>query len=113
MRGSAIAASLALLLTAMSAVPVFAQPAPAPARPAQPAPAQPAATAPTQAPPQAAPPVQPPAPFPAAAKVAYFNPQAVFQASAQRAVSSSIRSPFEATRIGGWRSGGGNSAAAL
>jgi Skp family chaperone for outer membrane proteins len=81
MRGSAIAASLALLLTAMSAVPVFAQPAPAPARPAQPAPAQPAATAPTQAPPQAGPPVQPPAPFPAAAKVAYFNPQAVFQNS--------------------------------
>ena len=50
MRGSAIAASLALSLTAMSAVPVFAQPAPAPARPAQPAPAQPAPAAPAQPP---------------------------------------------------------------
>ena len=72
MRGSAIAASLALSLTAMCAVPVFAQPAPAPTRPAQPAPAQPAPATPTQ----------PPAPFPAGAKVAYFNPQAVFQNSA-------------------------------
>ena len=81
MRGSAIAASLALSLTAMSAVPVFAQPAPAPARPAQPAPAQPAPAAPAQPPAQAAPPAQPPAPFPAGAKVAYFNPQAVFQNS--------------------------------
>ena len=83
MRGSAIAASLALSLTAMSAVPVFAQPAPAPTRPAQPAPAQPAPATPTQPPAtQAPPPVQPPAPFPAGAKVAYFNPQAVFQNSA-------------------------------
>ena len=81
MRGSAIAASLALSLTAMSAVPVFAQPAPAPApaRPAQPAPATPA---PTQAPATPPPAAQPPAPFPAGAKVAYFNPQAVFQTSA-------------------------------
>ena len=83
MRGSAIAASLALSLTAMSAVPVFAQPAPAPTRPAQPAPAQPAPATPAQPPvTQAPPPVQPPAPFPAGAKVAYFNPQAVFQNSA-------------------------------
>ncbi len=83
MRGSAIAASLALSLTAMSAVPVFAQPAPAPTRPAQPAPAQPAPATPAQPPAtQAPPPVQPPAPFPAGAKVAYFNPQAVFQNSA-------------------------------
>jgi len=81
MRGSAIAASLALSLTAMSAVPVFAQPAPAPApaRPAQPAPAT---QAPTQAPSTPPPAAQPPAPFPAGAKVAYFNPQAVFQTSA-------------------------------
>jgi len=81
MRGCAIAASLALSLTAMSAVPVFAQPAPAPApaRPAQPAPATPA---PTQAPATPPPAAQPPAPFPAGAKVAYFNPQAVFQTSA-------------------------------
>jgi Skp family chaperone for outer membrane proteins len=83
MRGSAIAASLALSLMAMGAAPVFAQPAPAPApaRPAQPAPAQPAQTPPAQ-PPAAAIPAQPPAPFPAGAKIAYFNPQAVFQNSA-------------------------------
>src|SRR6185503_21389448 len=64
MRGSAIAASLALSLMAMGAAPVFAQPAPAPApaRPAQPAPAQPAQTPPAQ-PPAAAVPAQPPAPF--------------------------------------------------
>jgi Skp family chaperone for outer membrane proteins len=86
MRGSAIAASLALSLMAMSAVPVFAQPAPAPARPAQPAPAQPAQAPPAQPPAAAAPatqpPAQPPAPFPAGAKIAYFNPQIVFQNSA-------------------------------
>jgi outer membrane protein len=76
MRGSAIAASLALSLFALSAAPVLAQTpaAPKPAAPAQP-PAQPApAPAPAV--------VQPPAPFPAGAKIAFFNPQAVFQASA-------------------------------
>jgi outer membrane protein len=83
MKGSAIAASLALSMMAMSAAPVFAQPAPAPARPAQPAPAAPAQTPPAQPPaPAPAPAAQPPAPFPAGAKIAYFNPQAVFQASA-------------------------------
>jgi outer membrane protein len=81
MRGSAIAASLALSLIAMSAAPVFAQPA-APARPAQPAPATPAPAQPPATPAPAAPAAQPPAPFPAGAKVAYFNPQAVFQTSA-------------------------------
>jgi len=76
MRGSAIAASLALSLFALSAAPVLAQtpakPAPAPTTPAKPAGATPA--------PQ--PPAQPPAPFPTGAKIAFFNPQAVFQASA-------------------------------
>jgi outer membrane protein len=84
MRGSAIAASLALLM-ATGAAPVFAQPAPAPARPAQPAtqPAQTPPAQPAQTPPAApAPAAQPPAPFPAGAKLAYFNPQAVFQTSA-------------------------------
>ena len=83
MRGSAIAASLALSLFALSAAPVLAQtPAkPAPATPAKPAPATPAAQPPAQ--PAPAPiPAQPPAPFPAGAKIAFFNPQAVFQASA-------------------------------
>jgi Skp family chaperone for outer membrane proteins len=86
MRGSAIAASLALSLFALSASPVLAQ---TPAAPAKPAPAQPKPAAPpaAQAPAQptpapAAPPAQPPAPFPAGAKIAFFNPQAVFQASA-------------------------------
>jgi outer membrane protein len=79
MRGSAIAASLALALVATSAAPVFAQP-PAQAKPAQPTPA------PAQPPAPAAPaPVasQPPAPFPVGAKVAFFNPQAVFQNSSE------------------------------
>jgi len=76
MRGSAIAASLALSVFALSAAPVFAQTPAAPAKPAAtPAPQTPA--------PAAAPiPVAPPAPFPAGAKIAFFNPQAVFQASA-------------------------------
>jgi len=74
MRGSAIAASLALSLIALSAGPVFAQ-TPAQAKPA------PATPAPAQTPPAPAP-AQPPAPFPMGAKVAFFNPQAVFQASA-------------------------------
>ena len=83
MRGSAIAASLALSLFALSASPVLAQ---TPAAPAKPAPAAPKpAAAPAQPPAAPAPPpvpAQPPAPFPAGAKVAFFNPQAVFQASA-------------------------------
>ena len=79
MRGSAIAAALlALSLMALSAGPVFAQP-PAQARPAQPTPAP--AQPPAQPPPAAAA-VQPPAPFPVGAKLAFFNPQAVFQNSA-------------------------------
>jgi outer membrane protein len=79
MRGCAIAASLAVML---SAAPMFAQtpaPTPAQAKPAQPpaAPAQPPAqpAAATLAP-------QPPAPFPQGAKIAFFNPQLVFQNSA-------------------------------
>jgi len=87
MRGSAIAASLALSVFALSAAPVLAQTpaAPKPAatqpKPATPASAQqpPAAPAPAPTP---VPPPQPPAPFPAGAKIAFFNPQAVFQASA-------------------------------
>ena len=85
MRGSAIAASFALSLFALSASPVLAQTPAAPAKPApaQPRPAAPAAQAPAQpTPAPAAPPAQPPAPFPAGAKIAFFNPQAVFQASA-------------------------------
>jgi outer membrane protein len=74
MRGSAIAASLALSFFALSAAPVLAQTPAAPAKPAA-TPAQPPA-------PAAAPAPAPPAPFPAGAKIAFFNPQAVFQASA-------------------------------
>ena len=77
MKGSALAASVALTIFALSAAPVLAQTPAAPAKPAMPAPApqQPATPPP-------APPAQPPAPFPAGAKIAFFNPQAVFQASA-------------------------------
>jgi len=91
MRGSAIAASLAFALSATSVAPVFAQP-PAPAKPAQPATLQPKPAQPTPAPaqPPATPPapapvapVQPPQPFPAGAKVAFFNPQSVFQNSTE------------------------------
>jgi outer membrane protein len=79
MRGSAIAASLALAL-ALGAAPVFAQAA-GQARPAQPTP-RPAQPAPTpQAPPSPAMAPQPPMPFPAGAKVAFINPQRVFQES--------------------------------
>ncbi|MEA2922813.1 MAG: hypothetical protein QOF07_2780, partial [Bradyrhizobium sp.] len=87
MRGSAIAASLALSLFALSAAPVLAQtPAKPAATPASqpPAPAKPATPAPAPQPAvPTAPPAQPPAPFPAGAKIAFFNPQAVFQASAE------------------------------
>src|SRR4051812_37701627 len=90
MRGSGIAASLALLL---GASPVFAQaagqapasqpparPTPAQAAPARPAPA-PAPPAQAAPPPQAAPAPQPPAPFPQGAKVAFVNLQAIAQYS--------------------------------
>ena len=82
MRGSAIAASLALSILALSAAPVFAQTAPAqpPPKPAQPAPSQPPAAPATPAPQL---PAQPPAPFPQGAKVAYINPQLIFQQSAE------------------------------
>jgi outer membrane protein len=76
MRGSAIAASLALSIFALSAAPVFAQTPAAPAKPA----ATPTPQTPAPAPAPAV--VAPPAPFPAGAKIAFFNPQAVFQASA-------------------------------
>ena len=83
MRGSAIAASLALSILALSAAPVFAQtppPAQTPPKPAQPAPTQPPAAPATPAPQV---PAQPPAPFPQGAKVAYINPQLIFQQSAE------------------------------
>jgi outer membrane protein len=76
MRGSAIAASLALSIFALSAAPVLAQTPAAPAKPA----ATPAPQTPAPAPAPVV--VAPPAPFPAGAKIAFFNPQAVFQASA-------------------------------
>ena len=89
MRVSAIAPSVALSLFALSAAPVLAQTPAAPAKPAAsapasqpPAPAKPAAAPAAQTPAPAPVPAQPPAPFPAGAKIAFFNPQAVFQASA-------------------------------
>jgi len=88
MKGSVIAASLAC---ALSAAPVFAQtpaPQPKPAQqpaPAQPKPALPPATPPAQpaAPVATTPPPQPPAPFPAGAKIAFFQPEIAFQNSVE------------------------------
>jgi Skp family chaperone for outer membrane proteins len=86
MRGFALAASVAL---AMSAAPAFAQaPVQPPPRPAQPAPARPAAPPP---PAQAGPtPAQrPPAPFPQGAKVAYVYLQQVAALSSEGKVAQS------------------------
>jgi outer membrane protein len=82
MRGFATAASLVAMLSAAAAYaqPPAQQPPPAQPRPAQPAPAQPAQPAPAPAPAVAA---QPPAPFPVGAKVAFINPQRIFQESAE------------------------------
>jgi Skp family chaperone for outer membrane proteins len=79
MKGSAIAAPLVVML---SAVTVFAQtPAPQAAQPAAQTSAQPKPATPV-APVATPPPVQPPAPFPAGAKIAFFQPEVVFQNSA-------------------------------
>jgi outer membrane protein len=88
MRGSAIAASLALSVMALSAAPVFSQTAADQAKPAQtpqtpPKPAQPAPTPGQPGAPAAQPPAQPPAPFPQGAKVAYINPPLIFQQSTE------------------------------
>src|SRR5206468_1305652 len=90
MKGSAIAASLALAIVAAGASSTFAQQPPAqppaaqpkpPATPPKPAPPAPAPAQPAAAPAQPAPAPQPPAPFPAGAKIAYVNPQVIFQNS--------------------------------
>jgi outer membrane protein len=97
MRGSVIAASLALLLSAAHAsAQAPAQPRPAqPAAPAQPRPAQP--TPPVgQVPPTTQPPAQttpapapqPPAPFPQGAKIAFVNLQQIASLSAEGKTSS-------------------------
>src|SRR5690349_20868352 len=74
MKGYAIAASLAVSLSAAAPLlaqqPAAQQPKPATA---QPKPAQPPAT----------PPAQPPPPFPAGAKIAFFQPEVVFQNSTE------------------------------
>lgn len=83
MKGSAISASLAVILVMSGGASVFAQAAGQAPRPAQPAPAQTPAQPPAlppaaQAP---APAAQPPAPFPAGAKFAYINPPRIFSES--------------------------------
>jgi outer membrane protein len=88
MRGSAIAASLALSVMALSAAPVFSQTSAEQAKPAQtpqapPKPAQPAPTPGQPGAPATQPPAQPPAPFPQGAKVAYINPPLIFQQSTE------------------------------
>ena len=80
MKGVAIAASLAVVL---SAAPVFAQAAGQAPRPAAPAPAPPAAAQPAPAP---APP--PPPPFPAGAKIGFVNLQQVANLSGEGKIST-------------------------
>jgi len=75
MRGLVLAAPLAVF---MSAGVAFAQTPPAGQ---QPPPAKPAQPAPAPAAPAAA--AQPPAPFPVGAKMAFVNPQRIFQESAE------------------------------
>jgi len=78
MRGLAIAAALAVIMSAGAA---FAQTPPAGQQPpAQPAPARPAQP---PAPAPAAPAAQPPVPFPVGAKMAFINPQRIFQESVE------------------------------
>jgi Skp family chaperone for outer membrane proteins len=77
MKGSAVAATLAVVL---SAAPVFAQAA-GQAKPAPPAPA-PAATQPAPAP------LPPPAPFPTGAKIAFVNLQQVANLSGEGKIST-------------------------
>jgi outer membrane protein len=79
MKGSAIAASFAVVAMTLGTVPVFAQQPPA-APPAQTPPAAPRPAAPAQ-PAAPAPAPRPPEPFPAGAKVAFINPQVIFQQS--------------------------------
>ena len=79
MKGSVIAAPLAVVLSVAAAFAQGAQQPPAQPRPAQPTPpAIPPATPPAQTAP-----AQPPAPFPAGAKTAFINPQRIFQESAE------------------------------
>lgn len=83
MKVSAIAASLAVTLVALSGASAFAQGAAQP--PARPAPTTPAPAPQTPAPaaqPATPPPAQPPVPFPAGAKFAYINPPRIFQETA-------------------------------
>lgn len=80
MKVSAMAGILAVCFVVTTGASVFAQGAAQPPKPAQPAP-----TTPAQPPAAAAPapaPAQPPVPFPAGAKVAFINPQRIFQESA-------------------------------
>ena len=93
MRVSVLAASIGLSLMALGGAPAIAQQPPPPGAPTQPKPAPPKPATPTLGapaqPPQIpapapapAPAPQPPAPFPAGAKIAFINPQAIFQQSA-------------------------------
>ena len=90
MKVPATAALLALTLVALGAGSAFAQPVappkpqtPAPTPAGQAKPATPAAQTPAPAqPPAPTTPPQPPPPFPAGAKVAFINPQRIFQESA-------------------------------
>jgi outer membrane protein len=87
MKVSAIPGTVAVWLVFAGGSPALAQsaaqqPPVQPPKPAPSAPTQPPPTAPTPAPTPAPAPAQPPAPFPAGAKIAFINPQRIFQESA-------------------------------
>jgi outer membrane protein len=83
MKVAAIAGTLAVCFLVTSAGSVLAQGAAQPPKPAQPPATTPAPQIPPAQPPAAAAPApaQPPVPFPAGAKVAFINPQRIFQES--------------------------------
>ena len=86
MKVSAIPGTIAVWLVFASGTSALAQgaaqqPPAQPPKPAPTAPTQPPATAPLPMP--APNPAQPPAPFPAGAKIAFINPQRIFQESAE------------------------------
>lgn len=80
MKGSVLAAFIALAAMTLAAAPVLAQQPPAQPPPAQTPPAQPRPAAPAQ-PAAPAPAPRPPEPFPVGAKIAFINPQAILQQS--------------------------------
>ena len=81
MKVSAIAGILAVCFVSTGGTSVLAQGAAQPPKPAQPPPTMPAQPPATAIPAPVPTPATPPAPFPAGARVAFINPQRIFQES--------------------------------